>query len=302
MGNKITVQDDVQNKSTACVATLQDLRCVNAGLLGEDDPHPVTILRAESRSPFVIVLDHAGRAIPERLGDLGLPETERLRHIAWDIGVAGTGTGLVRMLDAATVAQRYSRLVIDCNRRPGHPTSIAPHSDCTAVPGNEGLGEADRAARVREIFTPYHDGIARLLDARRAAGLETVLVALHSFTPRLRRADRPTAVPGVASGSGDRPWHAGVLHHHDPRFALLLRDLLQQEGDLVVGDNEPYALSDLDDYTVPVHGEQRGLPHVEIEIRQDLIADRAGEAHWAVRLGRLLPQAWMRYREAYPCP
>ncbi len=282
--------------------TRQDLRAVNAVLLGADDPHPVTILRAESRSPFVLVLDHAGREIPARLGDLGLPETERLRHIAWDIGVVGTGAYLADALDAVTVAQRYSRLVIDCNRRPGHPTSIAPSSDCTAVPGNEGLGEADRAARVGEIFTPYHDAIAGLLDARRSAGLETVLVALHSFTPRLRRADRPTAVPAVAAASGDRPWHAGVLHHHDPRFAVLLRDLLQQEGDLVVGDNEPYALSDLDDYTVPVHGERRGLPHVEIEIRQDLIADRAGEAQWAARLGRLLPRAWIRYRELHPCP
>ncbi len=296
------MQDDVQNKSTAPAATLRDLPTVNAALLGADDPHPVTILRAESRSPFVLVLDHAGREIPARLGDLGLPETERLRHIAWDIGVAGTGAGLSRLLEAATVAQRYSRLVIDCNRRPGHPTSIAPHSDCTHVPGNQGLVFFFIDSGLSEIFTPYHDGIAGLLDARRAAGLQTVLVALHSFTPRLRRADRPSAVPPVAAGSGDRPWHAGVLHHHDPRFAVLLRDLLRQEGDLVVGDNEPYALSDLDDYTVPVHGEQRGLPHVEIEIRQDLIADRAGESHWAARLGRLLPQAWLRYREAYPCP
>ena len=302
MGNKITVQDDVQNKSTARAAARQGLRALNAALLGADDPHPVTMLRAGSRSPFVLVLDHAGREIPGRLGDLGLPEAERLRHIAWDIGVAGTGARLAGILDAATVAQRYSRLVIDCNRRPGHPTSIAPRSDCTAIPGNQGLSEADRAARVREIFTPYHEGIATLLDARRSAGVETVLVALHSFTPRLRRADRPIAVPAVAAGSGDRPWHAGVLHHHDPRFALLLRDLLRQEGDLVVGDNEPYALSDLDDYTVPVHGERRGLPHVEIEIRQDLIADDGGEAQWAARLARLLPQAWMRYRDAYPCP
>ena len=303
MGNKITVQDDVQNKSTARPGEKSRTgREANAALQRADDPHPVTILRRESRSPFVLGLDHAGREIPARLGDLGLPETERLRHIAWDIGVAGTGARLADTLDAATVAQRYSRLVIDCNRRPGHPTSIAPSSDCTAVPGNEGLSEADRAERVREIFNPYHEAIAGLLDARHAAGQETVLVALHSFTPRLRRADRPSAVSAVVAGAGDRPWHAGVLHHHDPRFALLLRDLLRQEDDLVVGDNEPYALSDLDDYTVPVHGERRGLPHVEIEIRQDLIADGAGEARWAARLGRLLPQAWMRYRDAHPCP
>ncbi len=295
------MQDDGQNKSTAHAAAGAAPRAA-AVLTHARDPHPVTLLRAESRSPFVLVLDHAGREIPIRLGDLGLPEAERLRHIAWDIGVAGTGARLAGTLDAALIAQRYSRLVIDCNRPPGHPTSIAPRSDGTAVPGNQGLDEAARAARVGEIFTPYHDAIAGLLDARHAAGRDTVLVALHSFTPRLRHPDRPSAEPSGAAGSADRPWHAGVLHHRDPRFALLLRDLLRQEGDLVVGDNEPYALSDLDDYTVPLHGERRGLPHVEIEVRQDLIADAAGEALWASRLGRLLAQAWARYRDAYPWP
>jgi predicted N-formylglutamate amidohydrolase len=253
------------------------------------------MLREGSGSPFVLVSDHAGRAIPSRLGDLGLSEADRRRHIAWDIGTAGTGTRLAEALDAALVAQSYSRLVIDCNRRPGHATSIAPRSDSTEVPGNQDLSGRDRALREREIFAPYQDRIASLLDHRARAGQETVLVALHSFTPRLRSADRPDFGPT----SGERPWHAGVLYNRDPRFSLILRDLLRDEGSLVVGDNEPYALSDLDDYTVPVHGEARGLPHVEIEIRQDLIADEAGEALWAARLARLLPMAWNRYRAAF---
>ena len=267
-------------------------------LLREDDPAPVATLREASVSPFLLVLDHAGRAIPSALGDLGIPERDRGRHIAWDIGVAGTGLRLSESLDAALVAQTYSRLVIDCNRRPGHPTSIARHSDGSDVPGNQRLTDAAREARVREIFSPYQDRIAALLDARQAAGRRTVLVALHSFTPRLEAArtalDRP-------SGAANRPWHVGLLYNHDPRFAILLRDLLLAEGDLTVGDNEPYALSDLDDYTVPVHGEQRALPHVEIEIRQDLIGDAAGEAIWAARLARLLPEAWARFQAAYPC-
>ena len=252
------------------------------------------MLRGDSRSPFVLVLDHAGQSIPASLGDLGLSDADRGRHIAWDIGVAGTGALLSESLNAALVAQTYSRLVIDCNRTPGHPTSIAPRSDGTDVSGNRDLGDAQREARVRAIFTPYHDAIAALLDARGA--LPTVLVALHSFTPCLRGsaavADRPT-------GARLRPWHVGVLYNRDQHFSLILRDLLLTEGDLVVGDNEPYALSDFDDYTVPVHGERRGLAHVEIEIRQDLIADAAGQAAWAGRLARLLPEAWARWQAAF---
>ncbi|WP_428392898.1 N-formylglutamate amidohydrolase [Lichenicoccus sp.] len=251
----------------------------------------------DSVVPFVLVSDHAGRAIPQSLGTLGLCDTDRARHIAWDIGVAGLGERLSDLLGATLVAQAYSRLVIDCNRRPGHPTSIASVSDSTPVPGNEGLRQDQRAAREHAIFAPYHAAIATGLDTRRAAGQPTVLVALHSFTPRLRTPSRPT--PGDADGH--RPWHVGVLHNHDPRFALILRDLLAAEGELVVGNNAPYALSDDDDYTVPVHGEQRGLPHVEIEIRQDLIADADGEAAWAARLARLLPLAWQLFGQRFGC-
>ena len=220
-----------------------------------------------------------------------------MRHIAWDIGVAGTGLLLSEALDAPLVVQTYSRLVIDCNRKPGHVTSVAPTSDLTSVPGNQNLTDEERRLRECQIFAPYHAAIAGLLDRRLASGLESVLVALHSFTPRLRSAARPTG--GDATGA--RPWHVGVLFNRDPRFGLILSGLLRREEGLVVGDNQPYFLSDVDDYTVPVHGERRGLPHVEIEIRQDLIADAAGEAAWAARLARLLPEAWRRYRDTVPC-
>ena len=264
-------------------------------LLRAGDPPAVTTLREASVSPFVLASDHAGRAIPASLGDLGVSASDLVRHIAWDIGIAGTGLRLSEALDAPLVAQSYSRLVIDCNRRPGHPSSIPSVSDGTAIPANRDLPDWQRPAREGEIFAPYHARLAGLLERRMMLGLPTVLVALHSFTPRLGRPDRPA--PG---GSAPRPWHVGLLHNHQPRFALILRDLLRDEGDLVVGDNEPYQLSDEDDYTVPVHGEQRGLPQVEIEIRQDLIGDAAGEAAWAARFARLLPLAWARYRQESP--
>ena len=250
-------------------------------LLAHDEPHPVTFENEAGRSVFFLTCDHAGRAIPRRLDGLGLPEHETERHIAWDIGIGAVGRQLSRLLDAAVVLQNYSRLVIDCNRDPNVPSSIPEISETTEIPGNRDLGEMARAARISEIFRPYHDTIAAGLDRRAAAGRASVLVALHSFTPVFK---------GVA-----RPWHAAVLYNRDPHLARSLFKLLSAEDGLVIGDNEPYAVSDQTDYTVPVHGERRGLPHVEIEIRQDLITDPAGQTAWAERLARLLPAAYAEF-------
>ena len=256
-------------------------------LLGEGDPEPVRVLRPAGRSDFLLTADHAGRAIPRRLGDLGLPEHELSRHIAWDIGIAGVTEKLADLLDAAAVLQRYSRLVIDCNRRPEWDSAIPTVSELTEIPGNIAIAAAEREARRHEIFAPYHRQIAALIDARAAAGRRTVLAAMHSFTPVFRGERRPVEV--------------GILYHRDVRLARIMLDLLRAEGDLAVGDNAPYAITDTSDYTVPAHGEERGLPHVEIEIRQDLIADDAGQAAWARRLARLLPLAAQRLRGDAPC-
>jgi len=252
-------------------------------LLGEGDPAPVRVLRPSGGSEFFLVADHAGRRVPRQLGTLGLPESELLRHIAWDIGIAGVTQELAQALDATAVLQAYSRLVIDCNREPGWASSIPPISELTPIPGNEAIAPAEREARRREIFLPYHQEIAELLDHRKAAGRRTVLVAMHSFTPVFKGERRSVEV--------------GVLYNRDSRLALILLDLLRAEGDLAVGDNAPYAITDQSDYTVPVHGEGNGLPHVEIEIRQDLIGDEPGQAAWAARLARLLPLADARLRE-----
>jgi predicted N-formylglutamate amidohydrolase len=246
-------------------------------LLASGEPPPFSVAHAEGSSPFLVTGDHAGRLLPRRLGDLGLPAAELDRHIAWDIGAAGVARALADRLDAFLILQTYSRLAIDCNRSVDAPTSIVTVSEATPIPGNRDLLPSDAAARAREIFWPYHDRIVAELDRRLGAGRPCVLIAIHSFTPVFK---------GVA-----RPWHVGVLYNRDARLARPLLDLLRQEGDLVVGDNQPYAISDDSDYGVPVHGEQRGIPHVELEIRQDLIADPAGERAWAARLARLLPAA-----------
>jgi predicted N-formylglutamate amidohydrolase len=249
-------------------------------LLAADDPAPVTVYNESGASPLLVVADHAGNLMPRALGWLGVPPSERERHIAWDIGIAAVARHVADALDATLVQQNYSRLIIDCNRIPGSETSIPEVSELTPVPGNMGLSEAHQAARVREIFRPYHDRIEAALEARRQAGRPTALIAMHSFTP---------VFEGVA-----RPWHAGVLYNRDPRFAHLLMALLRREAGLVVGDNEPYSVTDATDYTIPVHGERRGLHHVAIEIRQDLIAENGGQRAWGAVLARLLPQA---YRE-----
>ncbi len=247
-------------------------------LLAADEPPPVTVTNRAGKSPFVIVSDHAGKYLPRRLQMLGLHEADRDRHIAWDIGAGAVSCLIGDALGAVVIRQNYSRLAIDCNRTPGSETSILELSELTAVPGNIGLGKAQIAAREREIFKPYHDTIARELDQRLAARRSTALIAVHSFTPVFKTAARP--------------WHIGVLYNRDPRLANVLIGLLRREQGLVVGKNEPYSVSDASDYTIPIHGERRALPHVAIEIRQDLIADEVGQHTWATLLARLLPQTF----------
>jgi predicted N-formylglutamate amidohydrolase len=243
-------------------------------LLSTEDVPPVHEVNAAGRSPFLFTCDHYGRLIPKALGDLGLSEEELTRHIAWDIGIAGVAETLAHELDVHLVAQRYSRLVIDCNRPPSAVSSIPRLSEATTIPGNEAISRDDTEARRRAIFDPYHRRIGEIIEARLAQAQPTILVSLHSFTP---------VYAGVA-----RPWHIGTLHHRDTTLPPLLLKALRQEGDLVVGDNEPYAVSDTTDYTIPVHGEARGLLNIGIEIRQDLIADESGQQQWAERLARIL--------------
>jgi predicted N-formylglutamate amidohydrolase len=242
-------------------------------LLGAADVPPVLEQNAAGRSPFLLTCDHYGRLIPRGLGDLGLPDSELTRHIAWDIGIAGVAESLSQQLDAHLVAQRYSRLVIDCNRPPAAPSSIPRISEATVISGNEGLARQAAEARREAIFDPYHHRIDDIIGRRLREGVPTVLVSLHSFTP---------VYAGIK-----RPWHIGTLYHRDTRLPPMLLRLLRAEPHLVVGDNEPYAVSDETDYTIPVHGEARGLMNTGIEIRQDLIADPAGQTEWADRLARI---------------
>jgi predicted N-formylglutamate amidohydrolase len=246
----------------------------NAALLAADEPGAVLELSRQGNSPFVIVVDHASARIPRSLAGLGLPQAELKRHIAWDIGALAVARRVAVTLDAALIAQNYSRLVIDCNRDPKVESSIPRMSESTVILGNADLSEEQISARRREIFEPYHQRIRERLGAREAARRSTILVALHSMT---------NVYLGVR-----REMHAAILYNRDRRFAQLMLENLRLDRALNIADNEPYFVSDATDYTIPRHGEARGLPHVEIEVRQDLIGDEEGQVEWAERLSRAL--------------
>ncbi len=252
-------------------------------LLAPDEPPAFLTEGLERGSDFLITVDHASRRIPRRLGDLGLPEAELKRHIAWDIGALAVARLVGRLLHAPVIAQNYSRLVIDCNRDPSVATSIPTIGEHTEIPGNHDISDTEIQARRAEIFWPYHHGIRDLIDARIQRGRRTILVAQHSMTDVFK---------GV-----HRQMHAAVLYNRDRRFAGLTLDALRAEEGLIVGDNEPYFVSDTTDYTIPVHAEARGLPHVEIEIRQDLITEEAGQVEWAARIARALLKAAEIFQE-----
>lgn len=245
-----------------------------AELLAPDEPGPAIVRTGSPGCRFVLVADHAGNAIPRALGGLGLNEADRSRHIAWDIGIAGVAEALAERLGAPLVCQRYSRLVIDCNRDPARADAIPQVSDGTAIPGNAALTQAQREARIAAIHGPYHAGIAASLAGQNKP---PILIALHSFTP-------------VMNGF-DRPWHAGVLHDlGDTRFCATVLAGLRARIDAPVGDNEPYAMDGID-FTVPHHCYAAERPYAEIEIRQDLIADRLGQVRWADLLAAVLVAA-----------
>jgi predicted N-formylglutamate amidohydrolase len=248
-------------------------RMPESSLLQPDDPAPVEICHGEGRASVLLTCDHASKSVPRALDGLGLPPGAIDEHIGWDIGAAAVTRRLARLLDAPAILSGYSRLVIDCNRDPSDASSIPEVSDGVAVPGNRGLSPAARLARQRACFVPYHDAIA----ARLAALMKVqapALLSIHSFTP-------------VMAGFR-RPWHVGILWDKDPRIPVPLFQALAADRAICVGDNQPYSAREPAGYTVRHHAALRGLPHVAIELRQDLIASDEGAAAWADRLAAAL--------------
>lgn len=244
--------------------------------LAPDEPPAYGVVNPDGSSPYVLLCEHASPRIPRVLGDLGLPMAEQMRHIGWDIGAQALALGLSAALDAPLFIANYSRLVVDCNRPIGNPSLIPEVSETTEVPGNRRLGAAARQIRIDTLFLPYHAAVARRLDRRQDAGQPTLVVGVHSFT-------------SVYKGQS-RPLHVGILFSQAEDFGRAIIAALASDPGLRVAANQPYRI-DSDDYTVPVHGDARGIPSALLEIRQDLISDEAGIAEWAERLTQALCRA-----------
>lgn len=238
-------------------------------------PAAVEVLNENGRSDIVLLCEHASNHMPAEYGQLGLNIDDLQRHIAWDIGAAEVTRLLSALLDAPAFLSGYSRLLIDLNRPLGTSGSIPVLSEDTDIPGNVGLDPAERARRAEIMFTPFHDRVAAHLDRRARDGRPTRIATIHSFTP---------VFFGVA-----RPWHAGVLYDRAGDFGETILAGLRRDGTLNVAANVPYVISRDADYAVPIHGDDRGIPAVLIEVRQDLLASRSGIEAWADRLAAALP-------------
>ncbi|MSP95079.1 MAG: N-formylglutamate amidohydrolase [Alphaproteobacteria bacterium] len=231
---------------------------------------------------LLFLCDHASSAVPDELGTLGLDDSDFARHIASDLGAGALTRDLSARFEAPAIIGRWSRLVVDLNRGADDPTVVAKLSDGRIVPGNATLDRAGVEDRIARYHALYHETVAAKITEALARGLVPIIVSMHSFTPVWR---------GV-----QRPWHIGVLWDRDGRLALPMMERLRREKDLVVGDNEPYTGA-LENDCLYRHGTMNGLPHVLIEVRQDLIADpagapsRAGIEHWGARIARCLGDA-----------
>ncbi len=242
--------------------------------LAPGDPPPFAMRAGRADSPVTFVCDHASHALPARLGTLGISEAALLDHIGWDPGAAAVAGLLAARFDAPLVRSGYSRLAIDCNRDPEDPTSILEESDGVPVPGNRGLDAAARAWRRDALFEPYHAAIEEMLDGCLAP---RAFVSVHSFTPQL-------------AGGDLRPWHVGTFWNESEALARPFMAALAEPG-VLVGDNLPYSGRSRRGYTTRRHAEPRGIAHIGLEIRNDLIRDEAGAALWARRIGDALAAA-----------
>ena len=238
-------------------------------------------------APGLIVLcDHASNHIPEDYANLGLPPGDLQRHIAWDIGAAGVARRLAAMLGAPAVLSRFSRLLADPNRGLDDPTLIMRLSDGTIIPGNAQVDAAERQRRIERFWRPYDDAVSGLIDRFTRAGVGPALISIHSFTPAWR---------GVR-----RPWHAGLLYDpRDPRFSLAVKQALERDPELVVGDNQPYS-GGLSGDMMDRQGFRRRLDHALIEVRQDLVDTEAGQEEWAARIAKAVRHAMATARRDMP--
>ncbi|MDH3763776.1 MAG: N-formylglutamate amidohydrolase [Gammaproteobacteria bacterium] len=240
-------------------------------MIGPGDPPPYTVINEQGQAKVLLVGDHVSNTMPKMLGNLGLDATALEQHIAYDIGTRKLVNHLSEHLDAPAVLAGYSRLVVDLNRSLEDPSVMPEISDDTIIPGNQNMTQEHRNQRIHSFYTPYRKAIDGMLHGFRERKVVPAFIAIHSFTPEMA---------GFA-----RPWHAGILWDKDPRIPLSLMQNLRAHPDgFNIGDNEPYSGKHPADYTIDHHAEASGIPHVSIEIRQDLVDTEDGAERWATIL------------------
>ncbi len=230
-------------------------------LLAANEPMPFKVLNPTATEPILLVCDHASRRFPASLGTMGLDPVARICHLAWDIGAGPLTERLAASLEVTSVLAQYSRLVVDCNRNLMDPSAFLEFGDGVVIHGNRNLNQRQKDARASEIYWPYHYAVDVEVKRLSAIDYPPALFSIHSFTPVMN---------GVS-----RPWEIGILWDADRPTAEILIDGFSRAG-YVVGDNEPYSGKAPMDFTIDHHAEAAGIPHVGIEIRQDLIDDQAG--------------------------
>lgn len=238
-------------------------------LLAADEPPPFEVLNPRSDKPLLLVCDHASHRIPVALGNLGVDHAVQHCHLGFDIGAGRLTETLAERLGVTAVLQQYSRLVIDCNRQLLDPGAFLEFGDGVVISGNRNLDAAQKEARAEAIYWPYHRVIAAAIERLTVGNRQPSMLAIHSFTPVLQ--------------GHFRPWQIGILWDKDERIAKTMMWQLEAKG-FTVGNNEPYSGKALQDFTIDHHAETAGLPHVGVEIRQDLIDDAAGVAAMAEAL------------------
>ncbi len=237
-----------------------------------DNGAPAHVINENGKSPIVLVCEHASCHIPAVLNNLGLDEGDRTAHIAYDIGAEPMARMMSELLDAPLIVQRYSRLVYDCNRPPENPNAWPVKSETTEIPGNVGLRAAQKSDRVEQIYKPFHQTVSNFIDRHQQGDIEAIIVTIHSFT---------------ATYHGNfREVELGVLHDEDTRIADAMLEFAPDE--FIARRNDPYGPEDGVTHTLNLHGGLRGIKNVMLEVRNDLIADKAGQAMWAARLAELL--------------
>lgn len=239
---------------------------------------PFEVVNPDGAAPVVFACDHASNALPPTLPDIGVSDTDMQRHIAWDIGAAAITCSLARSFDAAAILCGTSRLVIDCNRQLHDPGLIPEQSDGTPIPANVGLDAAARAARIRDYFLPYHAACRKVLDVRCGAGMKPLFIAVHSMTDSMK---------GI-----HRPWEISLSSDRNRESTDTLLAALRSVPGLCVGDNQPYNMDPAEDYSTPEHAQSRGLPYIQVEFRQDLVATPDGQLRYARIFAQALAAAF----------